>query len=247
MINAISMLAATLLSCHAGSVIFDSSKGVGVGTTNITRMLTVEVPAAGMAVIRGGSGNNAHLEIENMLSPSTERSAGVSLIMQTIDGPRRSAARWNAYWSDPNDTNRTSYLVLRLAHMGQHTERFRFWSDRTLNLLGIRSDEGVLYEFGTNVVFGGGVYNDSAGLKHSRVGTGPIEPGAFALITNSWATPFGDSDYTVSVAAEDSSDYPQGLSFVKIRHKTATGISVWIRNESESQLQGVIHLKAMHD
>ena len=85
------------------------------------------------------------------------------------------------------------------------------------------------------------------GLRHVRVATGSILTLVRTDVTCTWPTAFSDTNYTVSLAVEDTSALGLGLQPERIRSKTASTVTVQVFNASLGTLSGTLHCVAFHD
>lgn len=98
------------------------------------------------------------------------------------------------------------------------------------------------------ITVAGGVAANSGGIKHQRTVTGTVAAGGVLLVTITWTTPFANANYTVSATVfENINTGAKGLSVEKIEDQTASVVKILISNASVSDLDGVLHVIAIHD
>jgi hypothetical protein len=91
-----------------------------------------------------------------------------------------------------------------------------------------------------------GVYGDGGGLKHRRVSTGTVGAGADVAVRLSWTNPFRDSNYTLTATVAGAAGQ-RGLRVLHVESVEPGSAVVWVRNDSDHPLSGLLHCIAMHD
>jgi hypothetical protein len=89
----------------------------------------------------------------------------------------------------------------------------------------------------------------STSVQHKRISTGPIAPMTRTEVLLTWATTFTDTNYTVTCNVEDSTTAAetQGLTFERLRTKSATEVGLVINNPTGGAIAGTIDCIAHHD
>lgn len=85
--------------------------------------------------------------------------------------------------------------------------------------------------------------------QHKRVSTGSIGGTTRAEVLVTWASTFNDTSYTVTCNVEDSTTAAatQGLTFERLRTKSATQIGLVINNPTGGAITGTIDCVGHHD
>lgn len=86
-------------------------------------------------------------------------------------------------------------------------------------------------------------------MQHRRISTGSIAATTRTEVLLTWANTFSDANYTVTCNVEDSTTAAgtQGLTFERLRTKSATQVGLVIHNPTAGALTGTIDCIAHHD
>jgi hypothetical protein len=89
----------------------------------------------------------------------------------------------------------------------------------------------------------------STSVQHKRISTGPIAAMTRTEVLLNWAATFNDTNYTVTCNVEDSTTAAgaQGLTFERLRTKSATQVGLVINNPTGGAITGAIDCIAHHD
>jgi hypothetical protein len=89
--------------------------------------------------------------------------------------------------------------------------------------------------------------NFSAKIKAQRLTTGVVPAASSSVVTLTWAVPYDDDAYTVTVSVQDATADVLSLALVHVESKTDTDITVRIRNGAAVDITGTLHAIAIHD
>jgi hypothetical protein len=208
----------------SGTNNFFFSKQGGAGRWN--KLNSAGQTIVGLSTVTGGGGTSALLGIEATTTPGMYwRANGAAADNKVWDAITSNGSDW--LLRAVNDANNSAGIAIDCARGG-------------LTVTGCTFPAGIIV--GSNGT-------KSTLMQHKRISTGSIGATTRTEILLSWTNTFTDTNYTVACNVEDSTTAAgtQGLTFERIRTKSATQVGAVINNPTAGAITGTIDCTANHD